>query len=239
MKFMTQSRFFGRMYREEGADGGDGEGAGDGAGEGDAGAGANDAAVEWQAKLDAIQAENDRLQAKINEANKHTKEAERTAKEAARKKAEAEGNYQQLYESSEQERERLHQELESERQTKAQERINTEALRIATSMADGPNAEILADYIAKRLKYADGSIKVTDINGNLTVSTPENLKAEFAGSARYASLLKGNQSSGGGAAGGSSSSSATTQTIRRADFNQLNATDQAKFMKAGGKVTDE
>lgn len=193
--------------------------------------------AEQLAQLEAIKQENERLSQKIEEANKHKKEAERIARETERKKAEAEGNYEQLYKSSEQERTDLMTQLEQFKSSVANERKNTAALKIASELAEGHNIDLLAEQVSKRLKYVDGDLKVVDLAGNLTVTTLDDLKKEFSGSARFSSLLKGNKASGGGAAGGASSGGAA-QTINRADFDALDPSSRMKFVKSGGKIVD-
>lgn len=192
-----------------------------------------------QEQLDALAAENARLQAKIGEANKHAKAAERAAAEEARKKAEAEGNFKQLFESSEQERETLAQRLAAIEAETAKEKINTVSLKVAGKLAEGYNAELLAEQIAKRLKFVDGDVKVIDGDGNLTVSKVDDLEKEFASSARFASLLKGNQSSGGSASGSRSNASGATNTISRAEFDTMSHVQRSDFAKKGGKVINE
>lgn len=233
------TRFQARKYREEAGDGGE-AGGGTGGESGSAEGGAAGIDPDLAAKLaeaETLKQENERLQAKITEANKHKKEAERLAKEEARQKAEAAGNHEELYKSA-------MTELEKERAEHAalQSQINNEkrdnaALKIASELAEGVNVELLADFISRRLKFADGSIKVTDETGNLTVSTLDDLKKEFSGSARYSSLIKGNQSSGGGAAGGSGSSGAAKE-ITRSEFDALDPVARSKFTKEGGKIVD-
>ena len=196
---------------------------------------------EIQAQLDSIteiKAENQRLTAKIEEANKHNKAAETESKRLAREKAEAEGNFKQLFESSEAERTQLQSQLQGMADQTANEKRNTAALRLAVDLAGSEsNAGILADCVAKRLKFVDNMLKVVDESGNLTVSTIDDLKKEFANSARFSSLLKGNQSSGGGAAGGSNGSGAAP-SITRSEFDSLDANARMKFVKSGGKLND-
>ena len=189
-------------------------------------------------QLETIKQENQRLIHKIEEANKHKKEAERITRETERQKAESEGNFEQLYKSSEQRAKELFDQIEQRDQINANEKRISESLRIASQLAEGDhNIDLLAEQVAKRLKYVDNSIKVVDSSGNLTVSTLDDLKKEIAGSARFSSLLKGNKSSGGSATGGASGSGAA-QTIRRADFDALDAGPRMKFIKSGGKITD-
>ena len=70
------------------------------------------------------------------------------------------------------------------------------AMKLAAEIADGANAELLSEFIGRRLKFHDDGVKVTDNSGNLTVSSLSDLKTEFQNDARYSALLKGNQSSG-------------------------------------------
>ena len=85
------------------------------------------------------------------------------------------------------------------------------------------------------MKYHDDGVKVTDSSGDLTVSTLDDLKAEFKNDARYSSLLKGNQSSGGGASGGSNSGCAA-KVKTRAEFEALNPVRRMEFVKSGGEI---
>lgn len=181
--------------------------------------------------LDEMKLENDRLSAKISAANKHTKVAERKAAAEEKATAEAAGNYEQLFKSSETERNTLSNQLAELRQTVSNKEVSNSAMKLATSIADGDNADILGDYIARRLKFVDGNVKVLDKYGNLTVSSLEDLGKEFAGSARYSALIRGNQSSGGGATGGGQNGSAY-------DINPFqkgtgfNLTQQAALLKS-------
>lgn len=187
-----------------------------------------------------LKTENARLAAKVAEANKHTKAAEKAAEDATKKKAEDDGNFEALFKSSEADRELLQTENDELKNKSAKEKVSSEALRIAGSMAEGENIGLLASFLEPRLKYSDGSVKVTDNNGNDTISTVEDLQKEFTGSARYASLLKGNKSSGGGAPpGGSNNGGAGNKTMKRVEFDALGAVERADFMKKGGTLTDQ
>jgi hypothetical protein len=108
-------------------------------------------------------------------------------------------------------------------------------MRIAAELADGSNAELLSDFISRRLKYHEDGVKVTDAQGNLTVSSLDDLKAEFKNNPKYSALLKGNQSSGGGASGGSNSGGAA-KVKTRAEFEALNAVRRMEFVKSGGEI---
>lgn len=210
---------------------------------GDQGAGAS-GDVDYKARYEELEskyaeekAERERLSHKITEANKHAKNAEKEAQRQAREKAEKENDFKQLFESSEAERLRLQQELEQRDSTSARKEARNAALTLAAKHAEGDNVELLADYIERRLKFSDGSVKVTDEKGNLTVSSLEDLGKEFASSKRYASLIKGSKASGGSAPGGENNGGAG-QVITREQFNGYSPQQRMKFIKGGGKVKD-
>jgi len=117
------------------------------------------------------------------------------------------------------------------------EKIGRQALKIATELADSNNAELLSDFIARRLKYTSDGLKVLDKDGLLTVSTVEDLKNEFANSDRYKSLLRGIQSNGGGATGSSSGAGAANKELTRSEFQKLSPGEKGKFLNTDkGKV---
>lgn len=131
-------------------------------------------------------------------------ERRRAAEEEARRKEEerlaAEGNFKQLYESSQTKSAEWEQRYSQLEQSIHQRDISLAATRVATAIADGDNADILKEFIARRLKVAEGQVRITDESGNLTVSTLADLQKEFETSPRYASLVRGSQAGGGGAA---------------------------------------
>lgn len=151
-------------------------------------------------KRDAAEAEQRRLQEESQRAN---------------------GEFEQLYTSAQQA-------LEAERaknleiMTRVERRdLSAAASKIATGIADGENAEILAEFVERRLKIVEGQVKVTDASGNLTIATLEDLAKEFQLSPRYASLVRGSQASGGGAAG----------NVRGGATKQLNEMSDAERIK--------
>jgi outer membrane murein-binding lipoprotein Lpp len=228
-------RLNGPRFRDE--TGGDGDGAG--------GASNTPTVEELQAQLDSMTGERDSLNGKVGELLSETKKAKQerrdadaAANETARKKAEADGNHEQLYKSAMTENEALRTENTSMRHANETKDVSQAALKIAGELAEGENIGLLSEFIGKRLKYAEDGVKVTDDSGNLTVSSLSDLAKEIAGSARFASLIKGNKSSGGGAAGGSSGGGASKE-MTRAEFNALDPVAQSKFSKDGGKLVDQ
>ena len=194
--------------------------------------------------LKALMAENAAMKSKMDELLTEAKKAKIAKREIEEQSqvereriAREKGDFEQLHKSSEERYQATLKELEAMRQNVANEKRNNAAMKVATELADGPNAELLSEFIARRLKYHDDGVKVTDSSGDLTVSTLEDLKAEFKNDARYSALLKGNQSSGGGAAGGSNSGGAA-KVKSRAEFEALDPARRMEFVKSGGTLTD-
>lgn len=194
--------------------------------------------------LSQLMAENNAMKAKMEELLTEAKRAKQAKREIeAETQAEREriarekGDYEQLHKSAQEKYETTLGELDSLRQGIANEKRNNTAMKLAADLADGANAELLSEFIGRRLKFHEDGVKVTDVNGNLTVSSFDDLKSEFKNDARYSALLKGNQSSGGGASGGSNSGGAT-KVRSRAEFEALNPAKRMEFVKSGGTITD-
>jgi len=194
--------------------------------------------------LSQLMAENNAMKAKMEELLTEAKRAKQAKREIeAETQAEREriarekGDYEQLHKSAQEKYETTLSELDSLRQGIANEKRNNTAMKLAADLADGANAELLSEFIGRRLKFHEDGVKVTDVNGNLTVSSFDDLKSEFKNDARYSALLKGNQSSGGGASGGSNSGGAT-KVRSRAEFEALNPAKRMEIVKYGGTITD-
>ena len=197
-----------------------------------------------EADFNALKEENDKMRGHMDTLLGETKTAKALAKQQAddatqlaNDKAKKDGDFEQLYNSSTEQSNGYKTELETLRQKMSADKTNTEAVKIAMQLADGYNAELLSEKIALRLKYTDEGVKVLDANGQLTVSSIEDLKTEFSNNERYASLLKGNQSSGGGAPGGKNSGAAG-KLLTRTEFDALNPAKRMEFIKSDGKLTN-
>tara|TARA_R110000796_G_scaffold240389_1_gene361431 strand:- start:2422 stop:3072 length:651 start_codon:yes stop_codon:yes gene_type:complete len=198
--------------------------------------------VQSTPDLTDILAENDRMRNQLETLLTETKRA-KAAKREAEAQAESDreriakekGDFEQLHKSAEERYKTTAQELESLRISISNEKRDNAAMRVATELADGSNAELLSDFISRRLKYHEDGVKVTDAQGNLTVSSLDDLKAEFKSNPKYSALLKGNQSSGGGASGGSNSGGAA-KVKTRAEFEALNPVRRMEFVKSGGEI---
>jgi chromosome segregation ATPase len=202
----------------------------------------NEALKSQQAELStsnqSMKQKMEELLGETKKAKAEREAADQTAKQAAEAKAKAAGDFEQLHRSSEEARQTLEQQLKGLRDGIAGEKRNSAAMRIAGELADGPNAEILSEFISRRLKYTDDGLKVTNEAGELTVSTVDQLAEEFKGNARFAALLKGNQSSGGGASGGGKQGGGAAKEMSRSEFDSMPPNKRTEFIRAGGRPHD-
>lgn len=161
-------------------------------------------------------------------------EAEAQAKFEAEEKLKKANDYEQLYASSESERQKAADELSALKNTISRQQVDTEALNLASSLTkDVARAKLLSEKLSSRLALVDGETKVLDANGNLTVSTKEELVGQIK--LEYPFLIDGSQAAGGGATG-SGSGAGDSKTISRADFEGLDQLKRSQFLKSGGKI---
>jgi hypothetical protein len=187
--------------------------------------------AEWQSKFDTLTADNERLTAKISESNKHTKAAEAKAAKEEKERLEGANNFEQLYKSSEVEREGLMKQIADRDLKSASTSEENAALTLANELTkDTKRARLLAKELKSRLKYTDDGIKVTDSNGNLTVSTIADLKLEVQKNPDYDFLIDGVDSSGG-SANGNNNTGGASKTYTRAEFAALNPAQQMQVSK--------
>lgn len=186
-------------------------------------------------QFDAIKSKNDELLTETKSAKEAKRKAEADAIAEKDRMAKESGDFESLYKSSAEKLQSTQSSLSELQGRIEKEQKGNAAMKIAADLAEGSNIDLLSTFIDTRLSFQDGALKVTDASGNLTISSLDDLKAEFKNDARFASLLKGNQSSGGGATGGNNSGSAA-KTKSRAEFTALNPADQMSFMKSGGTL---
>jgi len=155
-----------------------------------------------------IEKETGGLKAKVDEllGEKKTvaqkaKEAEERAAKEREERAKQENDFKSLFESSESKRAEVESRYTELQNSIRSEKRNTASLKLATELASGTNAELLSDFIARRIDINEkGETVVLDENGNPTVSTLADLKKEITASGRYDSLIDGAKATGGGAA---------------------------------------
>ena len=119
--------------------------------------------------------------------------------EAATEKARKTGDIDALEASYKGKIATLDTQLSDERGLRAGDILKRAALQVASKLADGDNQDLLSGFIEKRLRVEEGEIKVTDLAGNLTISTLEQLAEEFRSDAKYSALVTGSKGDGGGA----------------------------------------
>jgi len=162
---------------------------------------------------DSMRAKMDELLTETKIAKSAKKDLELLAEQERNNKAKDKGDFEGLFNTTNEKLSNTEKQLEALNIKIAGEKTKNAAMMLASTLADGSNVELLSDFISRRIKYVDDDVKVTSVNGELTVSSLEDLGKEFKNDARFASLLKGNQSSGGGAAGGSNSSGAAKTNL--------------------------
>ncbi|UZS74346.1 hypothetical protein OQB66_08565 [Pseudomonas syringae] len=186
--------------------------------------------------LEGLKRQNQTLLDEAKEAKRLRREAEESRAQQERDAAKARGDFEQLFTSSEQalaaERAKL-----AEMTASIERRdLTSAASKVATIIAEGENAEILAEFIQRRLKVVEGQVKVTDAQGNLTIATLDDLAKEFEQTPRYASLVRGTQANGGGATGGKGGGAAKTWNqmtgMERVELRRTNPAEHARLSAA-------
>lgn len=178
-------------------------------------------------KIDELLTEKKTVQQKAMEAE------ELSRLETAEKLRKA-NDFEQLYNSSESERQKAADELATLKANLQQQQVEGQAGRVAASLTkDTARANLLSQQISSRLSLVDGEVRVLDTNGNLTVSSVEELTQSIK--AEYPFLVDGSQAAGGGATGGSSGAGDTKQ-VSRADFDAMDSRKRMSFVKSGGKI---
>ncbi|WKW34390.1 hypothetical protein KIH13_12505 [Pseudomonas viridiflava] len=186
--------------------------------------------------LEGLKRQNQTLLDEAKEAKRLRREAEESRAQQERDAAKARGDFEQLFTSSEQalaaERAKL-----AEMTASIERRdLTSAASKVATIIAEGENAEILAEFIQRRLKVVEGQVKVTDAQGSLTIATLEDLAKEFEQTPRYASLVRGTQANGGGAAGGKGGGATKTwdqmKPMERLELRKQNPAEHARLKAA-------
>lgn len=107
----------------------------------------------------------------------------------------------------------LENELKSRDELEARNQVNSTAAKLASALTDDTNnADILADYLSKRLKFDNGTVKVLNSEGEISINSLEELKNEFIACGKYNSLIRGTKASGAGASGTKANKAATELT---------------------------
>ena len=127
--------------------------------------------------LEALMTENASIKAKMEELLTEAKKAKAAKREIEEQSqiereriAREKGDFEQLHRSSEERYQATIKELESMRSSIANEKRNNAAMKVAAELADGVNAELLSEFISRRLKYHEVSRRAASSIKSLTVS---------------------------------------------------------------------
>lgn len=125
-------------------------------------------------------------------------EKDKQAEELARKK----GDFETLESQYKEKIAGLEKQLADQTAERNADLIKSQSAKIASQLSSNPyNQEILQMLIEKRLTVENESVKVTDGNGNLTISSLDELVADFKNGGKFDSLIDGTKASGTGATG--------------------------------------
>lgn len=173
--------------------------------------------------LDKVAAKKDQLLNETKKAKAEREQATLEAQKASEEKAQRDGEYEKLWKTTKQEKDELMQKLHQLENNNRNEKLQVAAMRVSTELADGDNAELLSDFIMRKLE------KMADESGALSADVLDAVKSDFKSNNKYKSLLRVSKAVGGGAPGSQRSASETV-TLTRNEFAQLNATKQVAFM---------
>lgn len=185
-----------------------------------------------QEDLRIVAEHKDKLYKETKQAKADRELADLQAKKISEEKAQKDGEFETLWKTSKEEKEQLEKRLQSIEKANRNEKVQISAMRIATELADGDNAELLSDFVQRNLD------KMADETGALSPDVLEAVKNEFRNNGKYKSLLRGSKAIGGGAAGNTSTKS-QSQELSRAEFQRLSPLAQGNFLaNKSNKLTD-
>ena len=187
--------------------------------------------------IKGIQAKNNELLKDKLQWKREKDDAEKLAQERAEEKAKVENNYKQLFESQKQESDNLKSKLTEFQENIKRQKVQSEASKLASSLTkDVSKAKILEQQFSQRLQIVDGELRVVDDRGQLTVQTLNDLTKSIKES--YPFLTDGSLATGGSATRSQSRADVSMKEITRSDFDALNQYDRAKYLREGGKITN-
>jgi len=193
--------------------------------------------AQIEEQVAGLKAKNEELLAEKRKAQQEKERIDAEAKSERERVAQENGQFKDLYEAQKQEASQLRQTIEEMNKSVAQQKVQSEAQRLASSLTkDVARAKLLEKEIGQRLQLVEGEVKVVDENGQLTVSTLDDLSATIKQS--YPFLVDGSQAQGGGAARSQGGADVGAREMSRDDFDQMDAVKKAEFMKSGGKLVD-
>lgn len=195
--------------------------------------------VNYKELLEQLQKEKEALKRKNEELigeKRKVQEKEQNAKKEADEHAKKNGEYEKLYRQASQEKDEVLQKLQQLENGWRQEKLDVTAMRIATELADGANAQLLKEFVTKTLS------NLADEKGNVGDDVVKSVVNEFKSDEMYKSLLRQSKASGGGAPGNLRGAS-DKQSLTRSEFSKLDPSKQMEFAKrvkeGQASLTDE
>jgi len=185
--------------------------------------------LDYKALYEKAQSDIQKIAAKKDELLNETKQAKaerEAAKQAALTQSEKNGEFEKLWQATKKEKDELVQSLQQYKQSIRNEKLQVNAMRIATELADGDNAELLSEFIVRNLD------KMADDTGALSADVIEAVKDEFKGNNKYKALLRGSKAAGGGAPGNAKAAQETsTKEMNLTEYNKLTPQAKLEFSK--------
>lgn len=185
-----------------------------------------------QKDIEKIAAKKDELLNETKKAKQDRETAELAHRKATEEKAQKDGEFEKLWQTAKKEKDELNQRLLDIQNSNRREKIQISAMRVATELADGDNADLLSEFVQRNLD------KMADEAGGLSPDVLDAVKNEFKNNVKYKSLLRSSKATGGGAPGNAKTISDAGQTLSRTEFNGLDQMARSKFLAKGGKLTD-
>ena len=195
-------------------------------------------AEELESQTKGLKAKNDELLAEKKAIQRAKEESDAKTRAEAEELAKKQNNFQQLYESQKEEADGLRSKIEEMNKLAVRQTVQSQASKFAVSLTKDVNkAKLVEEKISQRLTILEGEVRVTDGNGQLTVSTVDDLVSSIK--TEYPFLVDGIQATGGGATRAQGGAGAGIKEVSRVDFDAMKQGDRAKFIRDGGKVFDD
>lgn len=180
---------------------------------------------ELQAEVERLRKHNETLlsEKKTETEKRRAEQAEKDkqAEELARKK----GDFETLEAQYKDKIAGLEKQLADQVAERNADLIKSQSAKMASQLSSNAhNQEILQMLIEKRLTVDNGQVKVTDGNGNLTISSVDELVAEFKNGGKFDSLIDGTKASGTGATGQNTKQAQDYTEAERVALAQSNPT---------------
>jgi hypothetical protein len=186
---------------------------------------------EIQKQLESVAAHKDKLLNETKQAKRDREDARLAAEEAVKQKALKDGEFETLWKTTEAEKQELNKKLSDFVKSNRNEKLQIQSLKLSSELSDGDNVELLSEFITRKLDA------MADDTGVLSAEVLEAVKQEYKNNAKYKSLLRSSKASGGGAPG-QTNPVGEVSVIKRSDFEKMAPSNQMKFMKNRGVVTD-